>query len=539
MEIDKKSLNIIIDFLGLDTEPIEEDINIIEDSSSSNEDFEDSSKNLIDFIADAVQDNQDALGEDFERTENIIEDALNNTIDLNSFLNNISILVYENIMLNILFDVCDLLENQINSVRDNTTITKFENVKNHIRNTDFDLAIDELKQVLEGIEIDVRRRNSRAENKKIEKEMKELSDEKKKCSDNLDRIKTLDEDDSEFQPSDLDNLQKSIQDYINQIEKIKKLSTKKNGKVKRVIAGVVAAGVAVTGVSIIKSLHKKEETIDTEDIVVEEPKDVPNNNNDNTKDEEPKNETKTEATVDTTVDIPEETVTIEDTTTTTESKVESTPVIVDTPSSEPIQVEETPKTDENDGQFRSTAERVYSNWSNLGANYSVDDIIEVIKVLNGYDSSISLSTADDIILDVIDKAINPAMNNVLSGTSTPTYEVDIASLLIKNQSGIETVKRMQNNLNSMIKNPYNMDTVAVDTLTCEGVLLGGNDVSGLSLNQSNREVIILWSRLAIGANALIGLGDYVAYVDDEAYTVDNSYVFEDVISNAINQGKSY
>ena len=539
MEIDKKSLNIIIDFLGLDTEPIEEDINIIEDSSSSNEDFEDSSKNLIDFIADAVQDNQDALGEDFERTENIIEDALNNTIDLNSFLNNISILVYENIMLNILFDVCDLLENQINSVRDNTTITKFENVKNHIRNTDFDLAIDELKQVLEGIEIDVRRRNSRAENKKIEKAVNELSDEKKKCSDNLDRIKTLDEDDSEFQPSDLDNLQKSIQDYINQIEKIKKLSTKKNGKVKRVIAGVVAAGVAVTGVSIIKSLHKKEETIDTEDIVVEEPKDVPNNNNDNTKDEEPKNETKTEATVDTTVDIPEETVTIEDTTTTTESKVESTPVIVDTPSSEPIQVEETPKTDENDGQFRSTAERVYSNWSNLGANYSVDDIIEVIKVLNGYDSSISLSTADDIILDVIDKAINPAMNNVLSGTSTPTYEVDIASLLIKNQSGIETVKRMQNNLNSMIKNPYNMDTVAVDTLTCEGVLLGGNDVSGLSLNQSNREVIILWSRLAIGANALIGLGDYVAYVDDEAYTVDNSYVFEDVISNAINQGKSY
>ena len=539
MEIDKKSLNIIIDFLGLDTEPIEEDINIIEDSSSSNEDFEDSSKNLIDFIADAVQDNQDALGEDFERTENIIEDALNNTIDLNSFLNNISILVYENIMLNILFDVCDLLENQINSVRDNTTITKFENVKNHIRNTDFDLAIDELKQVLEGIEIDVRRRNSRAENKKIEKAVNELSDEKKKCSDNLDRIKTLDEDDSEFQPSDLDNLQKSIQDYINQIEKIKKLSTKKNGKVKRVIAGVVAAGVAVTGVSIIKSLHKKEETIDTEDIVVEEPKDVPNNNNDNTKDEEPKNETKMEATVDTTVDIPEETVTIEDTTTTTESKVESTPVIVDTPSSEPIQVEETPKTDENDGQFRSTAERVYSNWSNLGANYSVDDIIEVIKVLNGYDSSISLSTADDIIIDVIDKAINPAMNNVLSGTSTPTYEVDIASLLIKNQSGIETVKRMQNNLNSMIKNPYNMDTVAVDTLTCEGVLLGGNDVSGLSLNQSNREVIILWSRLAIGANALIGLGDYVAYVDDEAYTVDNSYVFEDVISNAINQGKSY
>lgn len=539
MEIDKKSLNIIIDFLGLDTEPIEEDINIIEDSSSSNEDFEDSSKNLIDFIADAVQDNQDALGEDFERTENIIEDALNNTIDLNSFLNNISILVYENIMLNILFDVCDLLENQINSVRDNTTITKFENVKNHIRNTDFDLAIDELKQVLEGIEIDVRRRNSRAENKKIEKAVNELSDKKKKCSNNLDRIKTLDEDDSEFQPSDLDNLQKSIQDYINQIEKIKKLSTKKNGKVKRVIAGVVAAGVAVTGVSIIKSLHKKEETIDTEDIVVEEPKDVPNNNNDNTKDEEPKNETKTEATVDTTVDIPEETVTIEDTTTTTESKVESTPVIVDTPSSEPIQVEETPKTDENDGQFRSTAERVYSNWSNLGANYSVDDIIEVIKVLNGYDSSISLSTADDIILDVIDKAINPAMNNVLSGTSTPTYEVDIASLLIKNQSGIETVKRMQNNLNSMIKNPYNMDTVAVDTLTCEGVLLGGNDVSGLSLNQSNREVIILWSRLAIGANALIGLGDYVAYVDDEAYTVDNSYVFEDVISNAINQGKSY
>ena len=538
MEIDKKSLNIIIDFLGLDTEPIEEDINIIEDSSSSNEDFEDSSKNLIDFIADAVQDNQDALGEDFERTENIIEDALNNTIDLNSFLNNISILVYENIMLNILFDVCDLLENQINSVRDNTTITKFENVKNHIRNTDFDLAIDELKQVLEGIEIDVRRRNSRAENKKIEKAVNELSDEKKKCSDNLDRIKTLDEDDSEFQPSDLDNLQKSIQDYINQIEKIKKLSTKKNGKVKRVIAGVVAAGVAVTGVSIIKSLHKKEETIDTEDIVVEEPKDVPNNNNDNTKDEEPKSETKTEATVDTTVDIPEETVTMEDTTT-TERTVESTPVIVDTPSSEPIQVEETPKTDENDGQFRSTAERVYSNWSNLGANYSVDDIIEVIKVLNGYDSSISLSTADDIIIDVIDKAINPAMNNVLSGTSTPTYEVDIASLLIKNQSGIETVKRMQNNLNSMIKNPYNMDTVAVDTLTCEGVLLGGNDVSGLSLNQSNREVIILWSRLAIGANALIGLGDYVAYVDDEAYTVDNSYVFEDVISNAINQGKSY
>ena len=538
MEIDKKSLNIIIDFLGLDTEPIEEDINIIEDSSSSNEDFEDSSKNLIDFIADAVQDNQDALGEDFERTENIIEDALNNTIDLNSFLNNIGILVYENIMLNILFDVCDLLENQVNSVRDNTTITKFENVKNHIRNTDFDLAIDELKQVLEGIEIDVRRRNSRAENKKIEKAVNELSDKKKKCSNNLDRIKTLDEDDSEFQPSDLDNLQKSIQDYINQIEKIKKLSTKKNGKIKRVIASVVAAGVAVTGVSIIKSLHKKEETIDTEDIVVEEPKDVPNNNNDNTKNEEPKSETKTETTVETTIDIPEETVTMEDTTT-TESTIESTPVIVDTPSSETIQVEETPKTDENNGYFRSTAERVHANWSNLGANYSIDDIIEVIKVLNGYDSSISLSTADDIIIDVIDKAINPAMNNVLSGTSTPTYEVDIASLLIKNQSGIETVKRMQNNLNSMIKNPYNMDTVAVDTLTCEGVLLGGNDVSGLSLNQSNREVIILWSRLAIGANALIGLGDYVAYVDDEAYTVDNSYVFEDVISNAINQGKSY
>ena len=130
------------------------------------------------------------------------------------------------------------------------------------------------------------------------------------------------------------------------------------------------------------------------------------------------------------------------------------------------------------------------------------------------------------------------MNNILSGSNIETYTVDVASLLIKNQSGIEAVRKMQNNLNNLIQN-NNMESVAVNTLTTEGVLLQESQVDDLNLDTSNSESLILWSRLALGANGLIGLGDYVAYVNDETYTVDDSYVFENIISNAINQGKSY
>jgi hypothetical protein len=184
----------------------------------------------------------------------------------------------------------------------------------------------------------------------------------------------------------------------------------------------------------------------------------------------------------------------------------------------------------------SRAKSIYENWQLVGTSYTEENILELIKVLNGMDSTMTLDTADEMLVEMINNATVPVFNNIAYNGNESVSEILIADLLIKNQKGISAVQNMEDYLNKIIST--NSSIYAVKALSSEVKMVLLNEADDdIKAEDISPEVKLVWSRLVIGTNALTGfLGDdFVFEVDGKEYTqseINDWQIFEEMATSA-------
>jgi len=210
-----------------------------------------------------------------------------------------------------------------------------------------------------------------------------------------------------------------------------------------------------------------------------------------------------------------------------------TPTPTQEPTPEPTIIPTPTPTSSMPDSVWTAAQNVYGNWSTHDVGYSVDDIYELVKLLNGYESSIDTYTADEMIINAIDAAVRNAYNDV-------SYDsINISGLLINNQVGISGVKTMETYLNSVICTPSNIGGVMEQALTYEAEVL----TTGVDQIDTNNSSVTswLWARLALGTNTFVTKMDQniiisVAGTDYTPSDITGSNKFEIMTNNAKSMG---
>jgi len=223
--------------------------------------------------------------------------------------------------------------------------------------------------------------------------------------------------------------------------------------------------------------------------------------------------------------------------------VQDEPVVV--PPAVDIPIVDTPVVDTEKEllkQVNVLADSVYSNWKNVPGNeYTRENIVELIKCLNGLDSQIDLSTADDMLVEILNKVTVPAVNNMMLNTNAfPVSAVEMSDLLL---TDVQAIDDMESYLNGALANPLNRQ-VYTQYLNCalvdEHIILNGKTYKGFNLDTAKPEVRLLWSRMVIGTNAMLGtLGEeYAVIVNGEVYTskeVDDYRIYDSIANDALKE----
>lgn len=187
----------------------------------------------------------------------------------------------------------------------------------------------------------------------------------------------------------------------------------------------------------------------------------------------------------------------------------------------------------------ATASNVYDNWVKVGCDYTKDDIVELIRCLNGLESNISIGVADNMIIEMINAATISPVNNIIAGeTVQPGYPLVMSELLISDQKGIKALNNMESYINSSISDYENIEKHAEKALKEEIELaIQKETVGGLTLETCDPAVRLLWARLAIGLNSITGtLGEEfnitVGYDTYSQSDINNSDIFEQIAKDA-------
>lgn len=186
----------------------------------------------------------------------------------------------------------------------------------------------------------------------------------------------------------------------------------------------------------------------------------------------------------------------------------------------------------------SCAQKIYSNWKELNTEYSKEDIIEIIKCLNGYPSEITIDMVDGALLDVLNNAIAPGINNLIIGEDVyKTKKLDFSTLLIDDPSK-GAVVAMEKYLNGSLTDSKNVKIYIIKAFEDEAIIAIENEtVSSFDLTTASSGARLLWSRLAIGVNGFAGTleDDLKVTVGNNIYTqedLNNSDIFETIARNA-------
>ena len=219
--------------------------------------------------------------------------------------------------------------------------------------------------------------------------------------------------------------------------------------------------------------------------------------------------------------------------------VEDNPVIVPP-------VEDIPVVDNTEKELLQRvnvlADSVYNSWKNVPGNeYTKENVVELVKCLNGLDSNIDLATADDMIVEMLNKVTVPAVNNMMLNTNAfPVSTVELSDLLL---TDVQAIDDMESYFNGALMNPLNRQTYTNylnNALVDEHIILDGKTYKGFNLDTAKPEVRLLWSRLAIGTNAMLGtLGEeHVVVVNGVVYTakeVDDYRIYNSIASEALKE----
>lgn len=140
------------------------------------------------------------------------------------------------------------------------------------------------------------------------------------------------------------------------------------------------------------------------------------------------------------------------------------------------------------------------------------------------DSTLTIDAADEALLDVLNTAIVPGVNNVLGDESNETYDLDFASLILGNPEGLVAVEHMEDRLNGCLTDSDNLLGYCEQAFVDEALIVAEDaSVDGMSAAADTTTpagVRIVWSRLTLGVNAFAGtLGDDLnAEVEGKTYS---------------------
>lgn len=177
------------------------------------------------------------------------------------------------------------------------------------------------------------------------------------------------------------------------------------------------------------------------------------------------------------------------------------------------------------------AEKLQANWASIGCEYSIDDVKKMVEFGHGLDTDLTLDEFDAVIVDVINKASIPAVNNAIVGTKvSDTVSLVLSDLIPADMNGQEKAKKMEEYLNSLITDTSNIELSGNLALLDEVKtnITGTDDMDSIAL--------LVWARLCeVGVNPIVGtLGpDYTIDVNGASYKqtiVNNPDIYENIVN---------
>ena len=191
-------------------------------------------------------------------------------------------------------------------------------------------------------------------------------------------------------------------------------------------------------------------------------------------------------------------------------------------------------TSNNHTGYEDEADALLENWSKNSINVTKEEMIEIMNVLNGEDSTYTLNQADMVIMNSLSEVCSKA----LSGEEASS--IDFVSLLSDDIPGIAGLKKMQDCLDGCINDPENQKLYLTNALTLQARILGeGETVDGISFSENtttNPQVRIIWARLAMGVN-LFMKSDIFVEVNGNIYMADD--LIDNVeLTNRITEAKN-
>ena len=184
--------------------------------------------------------------------------------------------------------------------------------------------------------------------------------------------------------------------------------------------------------------------------------------------------------------------------------------------------------------------KVHQNWQGQGSTITDSQVGEVIKALNNFESQYTPEQAYYILVDMINKAVEPGINNVLAGENNAVMPLDFSSLIVGDPAGLEAVKRMEANLNGCLTDPENIETYAKSALTdIARVIARGETVDGMSISDDKTDpgLRIVWASLGLAINPFTGVVDepIMVEIDGQVYSqldIEDGSQLYGVISDA-------
>jgi len=190
-------------------------------------------------------------------------------------------------------------------------------------------------------------------------------------------------------------------------------------------------------------------------------------------------------------------------------------------------------------EITEDAKIIYENWTTLGSAYTEDNIVELIKCLRGYESSITIDSAVDMIEEIILQAIVPAVDNLQIGENIQTtHQVNLVDLVADNDEAKPAIKDIQDCINNILADIRNREVSINEGLAkIIAVIKKYETVDGFNPNTSSPAARIVWAEAATALTGLASIQneDEIIVIDGVAYYISglaDTTTYTEIINSA-------